>query len=150
MAAEWEEAMRKKVWVIGALAMLAAAPAARAEMVVYKTALGGGAEAPPVTTAGSGTAVVNVDTATKQLSWQVTYAGLSGPVIGAHIHCGAPAGVNAQIAVPLGAPPNLASPIQGSGGMTDTQMQQLQSGLCYVNIHTDKNRPGEIRGQLTP
>jgi hypothetical protein len=141
--------MAKIARVIGACALLAALPAA-AQTVVYRTALGGGAEAPPVQTMGSGTAVVNADFGTRQLSWQVVYSGLSGPVIGAHIHCGAPPGANAQIAVALGTPPNLASPIQGSGAMTEAQMQQLRAGLCYVNIHTELNRPGEIRGQLTP
>jgi len=34
--------------------------------------------------------------------------------------------------------------------MTDAQIQQLRSGLCYINIHTEKNKPGEIRGQLMP
>jgi len=144
--------VEKIAWVIGACAVLAAvsaAPAA-AETVVYKAALGGSAEAPPVSTAGNGTASVNADFGTKQLSWQVAYAGLSGPPVGAHIHCGAPSGANAPIAVPLGTPPNLASPIQGSGAMTDAQLEQLRSGLCYVNIHTEMNKPGEIRGQLTP
>jgi hypothetical protein len=142
---------KKMVWLIGAFAALAAAPAVQAETAVFKAALSGNAEAPPVQTAGSGTATVNADFATKQLSWQVAYTGLSGPAVGAHIHCGAPAGANAPIVLPLGAPPNIASPIQGSGGsMTDAQIQQLRSGLCYVNIHTDKNRPGELRGQLTP
>ncbi len=102
--------MEKIAWVIGACAVLSAvsaAPAA-AQTVVYKAALGGSAEAPPVSTAGNGTASVNADFGTKQLSWQVAYAGLSGPPVGAHIHCGAPSGANAPIAVPLGTPPNLA------------------------------------------
>jgi hypothetical protein len=140
----------KGIWLVPALAMLAAAPAVQAETVAFKAALSGNAESPPVATAGSGTASVNADFGARQLSWQVAYTGLGGPPIGAHIHCGAPAGANAPIAVPLGAPPNLASPIQGSGTMTDTQLQQLRSGLCYVNIHTEMNKPGEIRGQLTP
>jgi len=142
--------MTKRVWLIAAFAAVAATSAVRAETVVFKAALSGNAEAPPVATAGSGSATVNADLGTKQLSWQVAYTGLSGPPVGAHIHCGAPAGANAPIAVPLAAPPNLASPIQGSGTMTDSQIQQLRSGLCYVNIHTDRNRPGELRGQLTP
>jgi hypothetical protein len=142
--------MPKRIWLIGVFAALTVAQAVRAETIVFKTALGGDAEAPPVQAAGSGSATVNADPGTKQLSWQVAYSGLSGPLIGAHIHCGAPAGANAPISVPLGAPPNLASPIRGSGTMTDGQFQQLRSGLCYVNLHTDRNRPGELRGQLTP
>ena len=89
--------MAKRIWLIGAFAALTVAQAVRAETIVFKTALGGDAEAPPVQTAGSGSATVNADPGTKQLSWQVAYSGLSGPLIGAHIHCGAPAGANAPI-----------------------------------------------------
>jgi hypothetical protein len=80
------------------------------------------------------------------VSWSVTYSGLSGPPAAAHIHCGAAAGANAGVAVDLGK--NLASPIQGSGTMTDAQMADLQAGKCYVNIHTANNKGGELRGQL--
>ena len=40
--------------------------------------------------------------------------------------------------------------LQGNGTLTDAQLQQLQSGQCYVNIHTEKSKGGEIRGQLAP
>jgi hypothetical protein len=142
--------MRKTALAIGLLATVAAWPAAQAAMVNYKASLGGAAEVPPVQTAGSGMAAVNVDTATKQITWRVDYTGLSGPATGAHIHCGAPAGGNAGVAVPLGTAPNFGSPLQGSGALTDAQLAQLQAGQCYVNVHTDRNKPGEIRGQLAP
>lgn len=142
--------MRKTALVVGLFAAVAAWPMAHAAMTSYKANLSAGAEVPPVQSAGTGTAAVNLDTATKQLSWRVEYAGLSGPLAAAHIHCGAPAGGNAGVAVPLGAAPNLGSPLQGTGTMTDAQMQQLQSGQCYVNLHTAANKGGEIRGQLAP
>jgi hypothetical protein len=142
--------MRKTAFVVGLFAAVAAWPMAQAAMTAYKANLSPGAEVPPVQSTGTGTAAVNVDTATKQLSWRIEYAGLSGPLAAAHIHCGAPAGGNAGVAVPLGAAPNLASPIQGSAAMTDAQLQQLQSGQCYVNLHTAANKGGEIRGQLAP
>lgn len=140
--------MRTTPLILGLLAAVAAGPTAHAAVDNYKATLSGAAESPPVQTTGAGTAAVNVDTATKQISWRVEYTGLSGPAIGAHIHCGAPPGGNAGIAVPLGTAPNWASPLQGTGTMTDAQLAQLQGGQCYVNVHTDKNRPGEIRGQL--
>ena len=43
---------------------------------------------------------------------------------------------------------NLASPIKGSATLTDAQIAQLEAGKWYVNIHTEANKPGEIRGQL--
>src|SRR5216683_2863187 len=135
--------MRKTALVIGLLAAAAAWPCANAATVAYKANLAGTAEVPPVTTGGKGTAAVNVDTATKQVSWRVEYSGLSGPAAAAHIHCGAAAGANAGVAVPLGT--NLASPIQGSAALTDPQLADLQAGKCYVNVHTAANKGGEVR-----
>jgi hypothetical protein len=140
--------MRKTVLVFGLLAAAAVWPMAQAAVTSYKASLGGAAEVPPVTTQGKGTAQINLDTATKQLTWRVDYTGLSGPPAAAHIHCGAAAGANAGVAVPLGT--NLASPIQGSATLTDAQLADLQGGKCYVNVHTAANKGGEVRGQLTP
>lgn len=123
-------------------------PYAQGATTAYKAALNGASEVPPTQSRGTGAAQVNVDTATKQASWSVTYSGLTGPATGAHIHCGAAAGANAGVAVNFGT--SLASPIQGSGAMTDAQLADLQAGKCYVNIHTDANKGGEIRGQLMP
>lgn len=140
--------MRKAAVVLGLIAAVAAASAAQAAVTTYKASLNGASEVPAVKTAGTGSAAVNVDPATKELSWRVEYSGLTGPAVAAHIHCGAPAGKNAPVAVPLGKAPNLASPIVGSGKMTDAQLAELKAGKCYVNVHTAKHKPGEIRGQL--
>jgi len=142
--------MRKTALVLGLLAAVAAWPMAQAAVTAYKGTLGGGSEVPPVTTAGKGTAAINLDTATKQLSWRVEYSGMSGPATAAHIHCGAAAGANSGVAVALGAGPTAASPMQGSGAMTDAQIANLAAGKCYVNVHTAKNKGGELRGQLAP
>ena len=142
--------MRKSALVFGLLAAVAMAPMANAAMVTYKATLSAAAEVPPVQSAGTGTAAVNVDPATKQISWRVDYSGLSGPAAAAHIHCGAAAGGNAGVALPLGTAPNWASPLQGSGALTDAQLAELQAGKCYVNIHTAANKAGELRGQLAP
>ncbi len=140
--------MRKTALVLGLLAAVAAWPMAQAAVTTYKAALGGASEVPPVTAAGKGTAAVNVDAATKQATWRVEYSGLSGPAAAAHIHCGAAAGANAGVALSLGA--NVASPIQGSGALTDAQLADLTAGKCYINIHTAANKGGELRGQLVP
>ena len=107
--------MRKTALVFGLLAAVAAWPAAHAAVTTYKANLSGASEVPPVAGGGSGTAQVSVDSATKEISWRVDYSGMSGPVAAAHIHCGALPGANAGVAVPLGAAPNLASPITGEG-----------------------------------
>lgn len=136
----------RKTMVLGLLATVAVLYAAQAAVVPYKATLSGASEVPPVQTQAAGAAAVNVDSATKGVSWSVTYSGLSGAPAAAHIHCGAATGANAGVAVDLGK--NLASPIQGSGTMTDAQMADLQAGKCYVNIHTANNKGGELRGQL--
>ena len=136
----------RKTMVLGLLATAAVFSAAQAQVVSYKATMSAASEVPPVQSQASGAAAVNVNPATKGVSWSVTYAGLSGPPAAAHIHCGAAAGANAGVAVDLGK--NLNSPIQGSGTMTDAQMADLQAGKCYVNIHTANNKGGELRGQL--
>ena len=140
--------MRKSMLAFTLLAAAATWPTAQAAVVTYKANLGGAAEVPPVTTAGKGTAQVNVDMATKQVTWRVDYSGLSGPAAAAHIHCGAAPGANSGVAVSFG--DKVASPIEGSGMMTDAQLADLQAGKCYVNVHTAANKGGEIRGQLVP
>jgi len=139
--------MRKTALVLGLLAATAMGAGANAAVTNYKASLSGAAEVPPVASAGKGSASVSVDPATKAVSWHVVYSGLSGPAAAAHIHCGAAAGANAGVSVPFGA--NVASPIEGTGKMTDAQLADLQAGKCYVNIHTAANKGGEIRGQLS-
>lgn len=141
--------MRKSTLIAaGLLAGAVAWHAGQAAQTAYKATLSGKSEVPPVAGNGSGSATVTADPATKQVSWTVTYSGLSGPAAAAHIHCGAAAGANAGVAVSLGS--NLASPIKGSAAMTDAQLADLSAGKCYVNIHTAANKGGEIRGQLAP
>ena len=89
---------------------------------------------------------VTFDTATKMITYSVTYTGLSGPAAAAHIHCGAAAGANSGVAVPF---PSATSPITGSATLTDAQVADLEAGKCYVNVHTAANKGGEVRAQLT-
>jgi CHRD domain-containing protein len=143
--------MRENVLAFGILTAVVAWPiAAHAADELYHASLSGADEVPPIATGGLGSVSIDFDPATKKLTWKVDYSGLSGPVAGAHIHCGALPGANAEVSVPLGAAPNLASPIQGSGTMTDAQVADLHGGKCYVNVHTDTNKGGELRGQLVP
>jgi len=142
--------MRKTTLVIGLLAAtFAATSAAHAQMTTYKATLSGKNERPANATSGQGSAVVNVDPTTKELSWRIEYSGLTGAAMAAHIHCGAGPEANGPVAVQVGQPPNLASPLTGSGKMSDAQLADLTAGKCYLNIHTVENKGGEIRGQLT-
>jgi hypothetical protein len=121
------------------------ASAAVAEVVHFKVELKGTNEVPPNNSPGTGLADVTFDTASKALSWVVTYAGLTGPAIGAHMHGPTDSGSNAGILVPFR---SVASPIEGSTTLTDSQASGLMSGQWYVNIHTEAHPGGELRGQL--
>src|ERR1700760_2512835 len=113
----------------------------------YKAMLDGKSEVPATTSTGTGTADVDYDPATKKLSWKLTYTGLTGPAKAAHFHGPAEVGKNAGVAIAIpGAP---SSPAEGSATLTDAQAADLQAGKYYVNVHTEANPGGEIRGQLT-
>ena len=112
-----------------------------------KVTLNGKAEVPPNTAAGTGTADLDYDAASKKLSWKITYSGLSGPATAAHFHGPAAAGANAGVKVPIANPGT--SPVEGSATLTDEQAADLTGGKYYINIHTAANPGGEIRGQVT-
>jgi hypothetical protein len=111
-----------------------------------KATLDGKSEVPPNTSAATGTADIDYDAASKKLSWKLTYSGLSGAATAAHFHGPAAPGANAGVKVPI---PNTASGSEGSATLTDEQAADLVAGKYYVNVHTDANKGGEIRGQVT-
>ena len=123
----------------------ALASPARAEMVNLKAAMNAGTEVPPNSSSGTGTLTATYDTASKKLSWKGSYSGLTGPATAAHFHTGEP-GKNGGVALPI--TPN-ASPFEGSATLTDAQAADLLAGKWYVNVHTEANKGGEIRGQVT-
>ena len=112
-----------------------------------KATLDGKSEVPPNASAGTGTADIDYDAATKKLSWKLTYSGLSGPATAAHFHGPAEPGKNAGVAVAI--PNATASPVEGSATLTDAQAADLMAGKYYINVHTAANPGGEIRGQVT-
>ena len=125
---------------------VALAGPALAEKVMMKAQLSGATEVPPTTSKGTGTGDVTFDTATKTLSWKLTYSGLSGPATMAHFHGPAEPGKNAGVAVPI---TNTASGTEGTATLTDAQAADLMAGKYYMNVHTAANPGGEIRGQVT-
>ena len=142
--------MRSGLAGLMALSMLAFAPAAFAEMVIYKADLKSSAEVPPVDSKGSGALTANYDTATKKLVYTVIYKDLTGPAVAAHFHGPADAKTNAGVVVPVPAPASgaLASPLKGEATLTDAQAADLAAGKWYFNVHTAANKGGEIRGQV--
>ena len=151
--------MRLRLTVIVAALVLAAVPAvalaADPPTPAFGGPLSGAQEVPPVVTAatGEGTAVVSPDGST--ITYIVTYSGLSGAAVAAHIHTGA-AGVAGGVILPLTVS---ASPMVGtltaanftpSGAITTfaQAVAALKAGNTYFNIHTAAHPGGEIRGQI--
>nr|WP_246791585.1 CHRD domain-containing protein [Bradyrhizobium commune] len=130
--------------MLGGLAITTAATA-NAEVVKLQADLKGSSEVPPNNSAGSGKAEATFDTETKVLTYTVTFAGLSGPAMGAHFHGPVEAGKNAGIVLPF---KTVQSPIQGTATLTDNQAADLLAGKWYANIHTAINPGGELRGQM--
>jgi hypothetical protein len=126
--------------------VISMATSANAEVVKLQADLKGSNEVPPNTSSGSGKAEATYDTEAKTLTYAVTYAGLTGPAMGAHFHGPVEAGKNAGIVLPF---KTVQSPIQGSATLTDAQAADLLAGRWYANIHTAANPGGELRGQMT-
>jgi hypothetical protein len=121
-----------------------------AKTITYKAHLTAKDEVPPnaSTATGDGTFVFNP--ATKELSWDVTFSGLSGPALASHIHGPGEPGKNADVLILFETPKAPAGAIKGNTFLVTEQVNDLQAGKYYVNIHTAANKGGEIRGQLMP
>lgn len=114
---------------------------------IYEATLSGSEEVPPVATSARGQGEFQLNRATNELTWKVTYSGLSGPPTGGHIHGPAGPGQNAGVLVPFTGDLN-AQPIHGEKQLTPQQVADLTAGRLYANLHTAAHPGGEIRGQL--
>jgi hypothetical protein len=118
----------------------------------FKSNLNASQEVPTPTSntcTGTGTLTLNAD---NTITCSVTFSGLTGPAIAAHIH----------LAPPGEAPPNniIIGLTLGAGGtspatcptppatLTADQLTALRQGNLYFNVHTSANQPGECRGQI--
>lgn len=127
--------------------------AAAAKGAPFGAALSGRAESPPANSrVATGTAKANYDDASKLLTWDVAFSGLTSDATAAYIHGPAGPGANAPVVLVL-TPRNMypiTSPLRGSATLTDAQAADLTAGKWYVNVHTARNPNGELRGQLLP
>lgn len=159
------------------LAFAAALPAAAHE-VIYLADLTGAAEAPPNASPGTGMAKVTMDFDLVTMRVEASFDGLLGVTTAAHIHCctAAPGVGTIGVATPTpsfpGFPAGVSSGsydhtfdmtvagsynpgfISANGGTAGTAfaafVMGLDSGMAYLNIHTDAFPGGEIRGFLAP
>ena len=148
----------------GLLTVLSVSPVAAATADLTAT-LSGDQEVPAVETAATGSASVAIDTEAasgEQLCYDVTSTGLEGgAVIGAHIHEGA-AGANGPVVVTLvavteGDGTGAACAADADFDLAAAENDDIAAFLAdlaanpanyYINVHTEANDGGEIRGQL--
>jgi hypothetical protein len=110
-----------------------------------KVSLSGSEEVPPVTVPGTGSGSFRVadDGA---ISGSVTTKDVQGTM--AHIHRGAK-GANGPVIVPLDKSGDTYT-VPAGRKLTPEQMNDLKAGNLYVNVHTNRYKGGEVRGQLQP
>lgn len=109
----------------------------------------------------SGVAIMVYDTEANLFNLQIAANGITEAtdsvfprLTNSHIHL-APPGEPGDVIVPLGGPAVYSEPLPGfieadyTGLPLPEQFEDdLLANLTYINIHTDRNGPGEIRGQL--
>ncbi|MES2605152.1 MAG: autotransporter domain-containing protein [Pseudomonadota bacterium] len=157
-----------------AAAVLLLSGATGAHAQIFKVTLSGANENPPVTTNGSGSAIVAFNTTTHELRVSARFLGLTGNTTASHIHCcvaptanggvatTTPTFVGFPIGVTAGSWDNTynmtaagtwnAAFVTANGGTTAGAEAALLagalSGQSYLNIHSSFAAGGEIRGTL--
>lgn len=160
--------MRQWRTVAVTCAMLAAAttsPQMQSQTVVLKAQLSGAEEVPGINTGAHGNATVTVDRAAGTIQYEVNIYNLPTGIVASHIHIG-PASTSGPVIlnfmVPAVGQSNdfrlsgsltagdlIARPAAGINSFEDA-IFAIASGNAYVNVHTQVNTGGEIRGQLCP
>ncbi len=110
----------------------------------------------PATAGGSATLLF--DPSDNTLQFALAYGGLSGGLTLAHFHGAQPGSAGGVVQTVCGAPaPAIAGDcggdsgfLQGTWDVPADQVEALLSGQLYLNLHTELNQAGEIRGQVIP
>lgn len=149
--------------IAGVFALLFSANA-QAQQVTLTATLSGSNEAPAVAATGAGgNATVVFDLAANTVTWTVDVYNLPTGVTAGHIHVGGvgvagPVVINFtvtanqsndfRIAGTASASDLVARAAQGINSWDDLE-QAAMTGHLYVNVHSQANPGGEVRGQLT-
>lgn len=122
--------------------------------LTFVATLNGAAESPAKNVPGTGTATIIKSGGT--YTYTITFSGMTGAVAAGHIHGPAPVGANANVIVPFNVTgAGTTGTITGTFTSTNTATISndsldvlMKTGNAYVNLHTQANPGGEIRGQL--
>lgn len=131
-------------------------------LVKFRATLSGSEENPPVTTTATGTSEFTLSRTNDTLFVNVTVNGLTNMRFG-HFHTGA-RGTNGAVVAFLVDGPTVVGPSNGrvgkqfitaanlsgtlAGQPLSALIDQMRAGGIYVNLHTDANTGGEVRGQV--
>ena len=132
--------------MLGVVAILGAVGVGVASAVDVKVTLSGSQEVPPVTTSATGSGTITV-AADQSISGSIKTTGVKGTA--AHIHVGA-AGTNGPVIVPLTKAGDDGWAVGPGAKLQDAHYQAFKEGNLYVNVHSEANKGGEIRGQIKP
>lgn len=148
--------MKRNVLLLLALAVFAAPGIALAAGHEFSAELTTEAEVPPPAGSdgsGSATATINED---DSVDYEVQYQDLTGAPVAAHIHYGE-VGVAGPVILTLAQGDSPFSgtlteadftPAEGGPQTYAEALDAIRDGMTYVNVHTEANGAGEIRGQL--
>jgi hypothetical protein len=142
----------------------APAPAAAQQTQDYDANLTGSMQVPPVTTNATGLAELEVNDDGDEISYDIQVEDIEGATQ-AHIHLGSE-GENGDVVVSLfnSSEPtdvndgtledgdftseDFVGPLQGQN--MSALVELMDNGQAYVNVHTEANPDGEIRGTIVP
>ena len=130
--------------VVALIAGILAGSASMATAGELKVNLSGDQEVPPVQTSATGNGTIKVED-DKSVKGKITTSGIKGT--GAQIHEGAP-GKNGPDIITLKKTSDNEWSLPGDAKLTDAQYDAYKAGSLYINVHSDANKGGEIRGQL--
>jgi CHRD domain len=124
---------------------------AQQQSQTFTTKLSGKDEVPAVNTQATGTAQFQLSSDGKEINYDLTTTNLNGFMM-AHIHQGKSGDNGPPITTPLqmGKGKITSSDLQGSlaGKQISDLVDLMKNGGAYVNVHTNQNQNGEIRGQI--
>ncbi|RYM32804.1 CHRD domain-containing protein [Brumimicrobium glaciale] len=117
--------------------------------VAFDGALSGMQEVPAVTTNATGVAQFSLNSDFTSIDYSVQVEGLSGAIMGAHLHNEA-AGANGPVVVDLSGDVtgNRISGTISGAALTQSLIIELLESNIYLNVHTAANPNGEIRAQI--